>query len=79
MSFESEVVSAVGICTLRQVDALYAAPKYFGEGVALEAFVATGITVSYAVLHQPPTATQKRYWSDSRSPNPSPNFQTSNR
>ncbi|KAL4171672.1 hypothetical protein KRP22_009762 [Phytophthora ramorum] len=54
MSFEPEVVSAVGICTLRQVDALYAAPKYFGEGVAQEAFVATGITVSYAVLHQPP-------------------------
>ncbi|CAH0518574.1 unnamed protein product [Peronospora belbahrii] len=54
MSFEPEVVSAPGICTQRQVDALYAAPKYFGKGVAQQAIIATGITVSYAVLEWPP-------------------------
>lgn len=54
MPFEPEVVSAPGICTQRQVDALYAAPKYFVEGTAKEAFIATGITVSYAVLERPP-------------------------
>ncbi|KAE8901188.1 hypothetical protein PF005_g26742 [Phytophthora fragariae] len=54
MPFEPEVVSAPGICTQRQVDALYAAPKYFVEGTSKDAFIATGITVSYAVLEQPP-------------------------
>ncbi|GMF17637.1 unnamed protein product [Phytophthora lilii] len=54
MPFEPEVVSCPGICTQRQVDALYAAPKHFGQGTSQEATIATGITVSYAVLQQPP-------------------------
>ncbi|KAI9895567.1 hypothetical protein PsorP6_019051 [Peronosclerospora sorghi] len=54
MPFEPQVRSAPGICTQRQVDALYAARKYFGPGVATKAFISTGITVSYAVLDQPP-------------------------
>ncbi|EEY63580.1 serine protease family S33, putative [Phytophthora infestans T30-4] len=54
MPFEPEVVSSPGIHTQRQVEALYAAPKYFGEGVAKQAFISTGITVSYAVLELPP-------------------------
>ncbi|KAG3023997.1 hypothetical protein PC116_g11657 [Phytophthora cactorum] len=54
MPFEPEVVSSPGIHTQRQVEALYAASKYFGEGVAKEAFISTGITASYAVLELPP-------------------------
>ncbi|KAG1713111.1 hypothetical protein DVH05_000837 [Phytophthora capsici] len=54
MPFEPEVVSSPGIHTQRQVEALYAAPKYFGEGVAKEALISTGIVVSYAVLETPP-------------------------
>ncbi|KAI9920309.1 hypothetical protein PsorP6_016067 [Peronosclerospora sorghi] len=54
MPFEPQVRSAPGICTQRQVEALYAARKFFGPGVAAQAFISTGITVSYAVLEQPP-------------------------
>ncbi|TDH68439.1 hypothetical protein CCR75_006658 [Bremia lactucae] len=54
MSFKPKIVLSPGIRFQRQVEALYAAPKYFGNGVAKEARISTGITVSYAILELPP-------------------------
>ncbi|CEG36833.1 serine protease family [Plasmopara halstedii] len=53
MPFEPEIKSSLGLHTQRQVEALFAAPKYFGDGVAKEAVISTGITVSYAIIELP--------------------------
>ncbi|RLN74049.1 hypothetical protein BBJ28_00000351 [Nothophytophthora sp. Chile5] len=53
MVFNPVVVSAVGISTQRQVDALYAPAKYFTKGQCHRVAISTGITVEYAVHTSP--------------------------
>jgi pimeloyl-ACP methyl ester carboxylesterase len=42
-------VSATGLSTQRQLDALYSGPKLFAAGSSLKATLSTGLTVSYSL------------------------------
>ncbi|RLN48424.1 hypothetical protein BBJ28_00000080 [Nothophytophthora sp. Chile5] len=59
MVFNPVVVSAVGISTQRQVDALYAPAKYFTKEQCHRVAISTGITVEYAVHTTPSDGVQQ--------------------